>query len=205
MRDNVSGYSDRVNHAFAFAAKHHAPRAPAHAPLPFIAQPANVAVILARHGADEITLTAGILHLVLEAAVGYERPSLEEKIGDKFGSIVLGLAREAAAEMTDLHGQPVPWRHRKRAMLIQVLDIHPRALDIRSADEIHECGSAIALATRLGPEYLDTQGFATRHEILSWYADLADALKRRPDWPTVTMRNEVTRLASQFAAAVRPT
>jgi hypothetical protein len=28
----MHGYSDRINHAFTYAAKHYAPRAPAHAP-----------------------------------------------------------------------------------------------------------------------------------------------------------------------------
>ena len=66
----MHGYSDRINHAFAFAAKYHAPRAPSEGAMTFVAHPANVAVILARHGADELTIVAGILHHVLEATPG---------------------------------------------------------------------------------------------------------------------------------------
>ena len=56
----MQGYSDRINHALAFAAKHHAPRAPLDGTLPFVAHPANVAIILARHGAEVAWPGAGV-------------------------------------------------------------------------------------------------------------------------------------------------
>lgn len=205
MRGDVQGYSDRINHAFAFAAKHHGPRAPAHAPLPFLAHPANVAVILARYGADETTLVAAIIHLVLESTPGHDLATVERKVSEKFGAVVLGVAREAAATSVDEHGEPIPWRRRKRALLNQVLVIHPRAIDIRCAAEIHECGSAIALATRLGPEYLEPQGFAPFRDVLAWHADLRSALTRRPDWTTIGMRRELESLSARLASLARTT
>jgi hypothetical protein len=41
----MHGYSDRIHHAFAFAAKHYVPRAPATGSADFIAHPGNLAVI----------------------------------------------------------------------------------------------------------------------------------------------------------------
>src|SRR5690606_15880323 len=64
----MHGYSDRIHHALSYLAKHYHPHAPADQPLPFVAQPYNLIVILARHGADEITLVAGILHHLIEIA-----------------------------------------------------------------------------------------------------------------------------------------
>ena len=46
----MHGYSDRINHAFAFAAKYYNALAPVAAGMDFLAHPANVAVILTRYG-----------------------------------------------------------------------------------------------------------------------------------------------------------
>ena len=62
----MHGYSDRINHAFAFAAKYYNALAPVAAGMDFLAHPANVAVILTRYGCEQVTIVAGILHHVLE-------------------------------------------------------------------------------------------------------------------------------------------
>ena len=58
----VTGYSDRINHAFAYAAKHHDQQVRKGTRLPYFTQPANVAVILTRYGCSEETVVAAILH-----------------------------------------------------------------------------------------------------------------------------------------------
>ena len=87
----VTGYSDVINHAFAFAAKHHDRQVRKGTKLPYLTHPANVAVILTRYGRDNDTVVAGILHDVIEDCVrdGYTRDMLEQRIGDKFGGRVL--------------------------------------------------------------------------------------------------------------------
>ena len=62
----MHGYSDRINHAFAYAAKHHDRQVRKGTRLPYLTHPANVAVILTRYGQDEETVLAGILHDVIE-------------------------------------------------------------------------------------------------------------------------------------------
>lgn len=192
----MQGYSDRINHAFTFAAKHYAPRAMGVGALPFLAAPANVAVILARHGADETTIVAGILHHVLEAA-GADIDDLTLKVGQKFGPTVLGVTLDAITATA-----AADWRHRKRAILTQLVTMDPRALDIRCAAEIHECGGAIALVERLGPEYLEVHEYAPPREVVAWYGDAAQAFGRRVDWPTRAMRSELVTLAKRLAALV---
>src|SRR6478672_4460651 len=49
----TTGYSDRINHALAFAAKHHDQEVRKGTRLPYVTRPANVAIILARYDQDE--------------------------------------------------------------------------------------------------------------------------------------------------------
>src|SRR5678815_4963118 len=85
------GYSDRINHALAFAAKHHDQRVRKGTRPPYLTHPANVAIILTRYGRDDETVVSGILHDVIEDCVreSYTRAMLVQRIGDKFGHDVL--------------------------------------------------------------------------------------------------------------------
>ena len=87
----VTGYSDVINHALAFAAKHHDRQVRKGTKLPYLTHPANVAIILSRYGRDNDTVVAGILHDVIEDCVrdGYTSEMFEQRIGDKFGAKVL--------------------------------------------------------------------------------------------------------------------
>ena len=106
----MHGYSDRINHALAFAAKYYGAVAPAGSGMDYLAHPANVAIILARYGCEQVTIVGGILHHVLEEAAPDRRPALERKIGDKFGPIALAIAREALEPKYDRRGGERPWR-----------------------------------------------------------------------------------------------
>src|SRR5688572_29245992 len=113
------GYSDRINHALAFAAKHRGVAA-ATADASSFAQPANVAIILTRYGCDHVTVEAGILHHVLEESHPDQRSAFERKIGEKFGPVVLGVAKQAAEPKYDRFGQERPWQAYKRDHLTQL-------------------------------------------------------------------------------------
>src|SRR3954465_6768879 len=86
----IRGYSDRINHAFAYAAKHHDRQVRKGTRLPYLTHPANVAVLLTAFGRGEETVLAGILHDVIEDCVNekYTRETLEQRIGEKFGAMV---------------------------------------------------------------------------------------------------------------------
>src|SRR5262249_56985769 len=88
----MHGYSDRINHAFAFAAKYYNVLAPAGAGVDYLAHPANVAVILTRYGCEQVTIVAGILHHLLEERPPHRSPLLERKIGGKLPTVVPALA-----------------------------------------------------------------------------------------------------------------
>ena len=92
------GYSDRINHAFAFAAKYHGAVAPPDAGMDYVAHPANVAIILARYGCEQATIVAGILHHVLEEATPdksvtpLKRAHAQLESGTTIGKVVLEVA-----------------------------------------------------------------------------------------------------------------
>src|SRR5919112_1264349 len=71
----TTGYSDRINHALAFAAKHHDQEVRKGTRLPYFTAPANAAVILTRYGQDDVTVVAAILHETVE---DYLRDGLSE-------------------------------------------------------------------------------------------------------------------------------
>lgn len=197
------GYSDRIAHALTYLAKHYHPLAPAGESLPFLAEPSNVAIILSRHGADEITIVAGLLHHLLEASPAERREAVRSAMSVRFGAVAAGVASDAALPLLSEQGTPIPWRNRRRDLLGQVAICDPRALDIRCAAELHACGGAISLVRRLGPEYLELYGQGGGREAVDWYEDLHLALGRREDWPSVSLHHELGRLTSQLRLLAR--
>src|SRR4029077_1902097 len=81
------GYSDRVNHALAFAAKHHDQQVRRGTRAPYATHAANVAIILTRYQRDDTAVVAGILFQVVEDCVqqGYTREMLNQRVAGKFG------------------------------------------------------------------------------------------------------------------------
>lgn len=199
----MHGYSDRINHALAFTAKHYGSLAPSSAAMSYLASPANVAVILARYGCEQPTIIAGILHFVLEESPPARREMLEGKIADKFGPIVLAVAKDACELRFDGRGVERPWRARKNAFLAHLAVAEPRALDIIAADEIHRTGTTMAALRRLGVEYLRTVSQASSEQTIWWYRSMLEILVRRPDWPQRQMLDEIRAMSTDLVRALR--
>ena len=196
-------YSDRLSHAFAFATKYYGRRPPATNPTAYLAQPAKVAVLLTRYGAEEATLLAAVMHHLLEEAEGAERRTLEGKIREKFGPVVLGIALDAAEPKLDRHGRERSFRVAKQDYLQQLEEMCPRAVDIAVADEIQHCGDMCASLRRLGAEYVRTVAHATSDQTMWWYREMFDVLERRVDWPTRPMLEELRGLSAALLRTLR--
>ena len=199
----MHGYSDRISHAFAFAAKYYGAVAPAGAGMDYIAHPANVAVILARYGCDQVTIVGGILHHVLEEAVPDKRPLLERKISEKFGPVALAVAKDALEPKFDRRGGERAWQARKQEYLSQLAIAEPRALDICVADEIHVCGSTITALRRLGVEYLRAVSRAGSEQTIWWYRSLLEIVAGRSDWPHREMLAELRLMSAEMVRSLR--
>src|SRR4051812_44489171 len=87
----ASGYSDRIHHALAFAAKHNDRQVHKGTRQPYRTHAANVAIILTRYGCDDDTVVAGILQDVVADCVEerFSSDMLDQRIGQKFGADVL--------------------------------------------------------------------------------------------------------------------
>jgi (p)ppGpp synthase/HD superfamily hydrolase len=199
----MHGYSDRINHAFAFAAKYYGATAPVGAGMDYLAHPANVAIILARYGCDQVTIVGGILHHVLEESAADRRPTLERKIADKFGPVALAIARDALEPKYDRRGAERPWQPCKQEYLTQLATADPRALDVCVAYEIHSCGSTITALRRLGVEYLRTLSRAGSEQTIWWYRSMLEVLDSRPDWPRREMLSELRLMSTGLVRSLR--
>jgi (p)ppGpp synthase/HD superfamily hydrolase len=199
----MQGYSDRINHAFAFAAKYYGALAPAGAGMDYHAHPANVAIILARYDCDQITIVAGILHHVLEEALPNQRAVLEQKIAEKFGPVVLAVAKDALEPKYDRRGGERAWQACKQEYLAQLAIAEPRALDICVADEIHACGSTMTALRRLGVEYLRTVSRAGSDQTIWWYRSMLEILASRTDWPQREMISELRLMSADLVRSLR--
>jgi (p)ppGpp synthase/HD superfamily hydrolase len=142
----ATGYSDEINHALAFAAKHHDRQVRKGTKLPYLTHPANVAVILTRYACDTDTVVSGILHDVIEDCVGegYTREMLEQRIGDKFGANVLDTVLAVTYRKLDDDGVELSGDDRKEDYLQRLAGASEEARWVCAADKIHNASSIIA-------------------------------------------------------------
>jgi (p)ppGpp synthase/HD superfamily hydrolase len=174
------GYSDRINHAFAFAAKHHDRQVRKGTRLPYLTHPANVAVILTRYGRDETTVVAGILHDVIEDCVrdGYTRDMLEQRIGDKFGAEVLETVLAVTERQVDEEGIQLSSEERKDDYLARLSAASEAARWVCAADKIHNGSSILADLNRtIDPDTVWSRFNAGRVGTVRWYRRVYDRLR----------------------------
>src|SRR6516162_10235109 len=102
----MNGYSDAVNHALAFAAKHHDQEVRKGTRAPYLTAAPSVAVILARYDQDDATIVTAIVHDAVEDFVrdGYTREMLTNRVADKFGAGVLEGALSIVERRADDEG-----------------------------------------------------------------------------------------------------
>lgn len=176
----VTGYSDRINHAFAFAAKHHDQQVRKGTRLPYLTHPANVAIILTRYGRDEETVVAGILHDVVEGCVreGWNGEKLEERIGTKFGNSVLNTAVSVAERRVDDDGIELSHDERKADYLNRLQLASEEALWVCAAHNLHNVCSILSDVRRTAfPETVWGRFAAGKHGTVQMYAEIASRLE----------------------------
>jgi (p)ppGpp synthase/HD superfamily hydrolase len=175
----VTGYSDVINHALAFAAKHHDRQVRKGTKLPYLTHPANVAVILTRYGCDSDTVVAGILHDVIEDCVreGYSREMLEQRIGDKFGARVLDTVLAVTYRRHDDDGVELSGDDRKTDYLERLSGASEEARWVCAADKIHNASSILSdLRRTVDAETIWSRFGGGRVGTGRWYRQVYDRL-----------------------------
>lgn len=175
----MTGYSDRINHAFAFAAKHHDRQVRKGTRLPYLTHPANVALILTRYGRDEDTVIAGILHDVVEDCVreGWTREMLEDRIASKFGDDVLATVLAVTKRRTDDDGVELSREDIKADYLERLGSASEAAHWVCAADKVHNAGSLLAdLRRTIDADTVWGRFNGGRDGTLQWYRGVRDRL-----------------------------
>jgi (p)ppGpp synthase/HD superfamily hydrolase len=173
------GYSDAINHAFAFAAKHHDRQVRKGTKLPYLTHPANVAVILTRYERDEKTVVAGILHDVVEDCVrdGYTREMLEQRIGEKFGPDILQTVLGVTYRRVDDDGVELSNDDRKSDYLARLSIANESALWVCAADKVHNVNTILSDLRRTMDSQSVWSRFASGREgTVQWYSAVLERL-----------------------------
>ena len=204
----ITGYSDRINHALAFAAKHHDQQVRKGTRLPYVTHPANVAIILTRYGQDDDTVVAGILHDVIEDCVrdGYTREMLESRISDKFGRHVLDTVLAVTNRKYDDDGVELSSEERKDDYLARLAFADERARWVCAADKVHNASTILADLKRTDyPETIWGRFNVGREGTVRWYRRVHDRL-RELGFTASIMRelDEVARRLEEWAPEPEP-
>jgi (p)ppGpp synthase/HD superfamily hydrolase len=176
----INGYSDRINHALAFAAKHHDRQVRKGTRLPYLTHPANVAIILTRYGRDEDIVIAGILHDVIEDCVreNYTRAMLEQRIGDKFGMTVLDTVLAVTHRTVDDGGTDLSSDERKDDYIERLIGASEAARWVCAADKLHNAGTIVAdLQRTIDPMTVWGRFNAGRDGTVRWYRRVYERLR----------------------------
>jgi (p)ppGpp synthase/HD superfamily hydrolase len=142
----MNGYSDRINHGLAFAAKHHDQQVRRGTRAPYSTQPANLAVILTRYGCDEDTVVAGVL---LDVVEDYAREAdaaevLKNRIGEKFGARVLDIALMASERRMTDDGVELSPNERRAEFLSRLERAEREGRVVAAAKALHGAGTLLA-------------------------------------------------------------
>lgn len=176
----ITGYSDRINHALAFAAKHHDQQVRKGTRLPYLTHPANVAIILTRYGCDETTVVAGILHDVVEDCVtkDYTRDMLESRIASKFGEDVLETVLAVTHRNHDDDGNEFTSEEKKADYLDRLSAASESARWVCAADKLHNANSILTDLKRTSwPENVWSRFKVGKEGTIRWYRAVYDRLK----------------------------
>lgn len=173
----TTGYSDRIHHAFAFAAKHHDQQVRRGTRLPYLTRAPNVAVILTRYAQDETTVVSGILYDVVDDYMrdGCTPEMLEQRIASKFGDEILQALLAVTERRFDDDGTEMSHDERRDDLLARLGDADARGRWVLAADQLHTGSALLADLRRTDfPESVWSRFASGREGTIHWYRRLCD-------------------------------
>ena len=135
-----------MNHALAFAAKHHDQQVRKGTRAPYATHPANVAIILTRYQRDDTAVVAGILFQVVEDYVlqGSSSETLDQRVGSKFGQSALDLVLSVIERRIDDDGIELSPDERRDDALERLAEAGDAARWVCAAHVLHDAGTLLA-------------------------------------------------------------
>lgn len=182
-------FSPRIRRALRFATKTHEvyqKQKRKGKDVPYITHPLTVALILARAGAGEDVVMAGILHDTIEDSTA-EKKVTPAMLAERFGERVAQLV-ESVSE-TD---KQLPWEQRKRAAEAHIEQFSHDSLLLKSADVISNMSELFDDYARNG-EAAFSPFHAPKEKVLENARRVVAALLRR--WPENPLRSDLREIA----------
>ena len=170
-------YSQKIQKAIRFSVKTHEvyqKQKRKGKDIPYITHPLIVGLILARAGANEDVVIAGIIHDTIEDSVP-EKKVTKAMITERFGDTVAGIVDDVTEQNKDL-----PWEERKKKALEHVETLGNESLLVKSADLISNISEIIADHQTEGDEIFQRFN-APKEKIVRHYQNMINAVTSR--WP----------------------
>jgi hypothetical protein len=176
----LQGYSDRINHALAFAAKYHDQQVRRGLRPPYFTQPANVGLILTRYGCDDTTVIAGILYDMVEdcLAQGVTCEMLEQRVAEKFGAEVFAISLAAAHRRTNDGGVELTLDERREDVLVRLAAATDASRWVGAAAALHSAATLLAdLRRTVDPATVWNRANGRGAAAVAWYRRIVQRLR----------------------------
>lgn len=157
----------------------------------YIAHPMTVGLILARAGADEDTIIAGILHDTIEDSIP-EKKVTREIIAAHFGERVAELVDSVTEEMKTLS-----WEERKQEALDHIRTFSRESVLVKSGDILSN-GTEIVDDHRAEGDAIFDRFHASKEKMLGHYIRTIAALLEK--WPESPLADDLRALSLELQA-----
>ncbi|MEM7515455.1 MAG: HD domain-containing protein [Planctomycetota bacterium] len=126
-------FSAALDHAIGTALEAHQGQVRRGTNVPYASHPVHIAMMLTRLGVDEVTVTAALLHDVVEDCDGWDFDRIEAE----FGSDV----RRLVADLTE--DKEGTWKERKSAGVAKAHVMDSRSATVKAADKLHNLSTLV--------------------------------------------------------------
>lgn len=101
--------------------------------MPYASHPVHIAMMLTRLGVDEVTVTAALLHDVVEDCDGWDFARIEAEFGSEVRTLVADLTEDKEGT----------WQERKSAGVAKAHVMDSRSATVKAADKLHNLSTLV--------------------------------------------------------------
>jgi hypothetical protein len=157
--------------------------------VPYIVHPLSVGLILAKIGASEDIIIAGILHDTIEDSIA-EKKVTKAMLTERFGENVAFLVESVTEKRKDLS-----WEERKKEALKHVESFSNDSLLLKSADIINNETELLADYEKEGNQTFSRFN-APKEKLIDYKLRLISAVVQR--WPDNPLKDDLLNISSQL-------